>query len=761
MAVMTRGRLVEVPLERVMEQLEELHPQEDPRGYPAAPDTSEVLRAKEQKVRRAIAARMGRGTAPGLDGWTRELLLPLAEDPALLHEITSVVSDIMQGKVAEVVARRLRSSAVTPIPKDEAGTKIRPIVPESAWLKLASLVAMAEIPSSFKETFKGWQYGVWGDVAKAVAKIRRDSEEHEYLVALDGVNAYNTMSRAHILQAVYAEQRLKPIWGVVKVALGGPGFLGVYRDGCLKGNLWSTKGIRQGMVLGPLLYATGMAAAIGPVRQRIPGVPVTAYIDDITLAASGAEGARAAEAYADALETVGVVTNARKSMVVGPEGTRVGIGGVDLPVVAEARILGAHFRARGTPEARTIEWLQAAVEKWRPIHQKLRQDIIPKNIAMMMTRISLGSKMTFLLQTHSPQELETAAKTADDEVEQTLQHLMGQVEITPRARLLAQLPIREGGLGLRRSSEIAKFAQADVGQGEAHQAHTKALDEGIKHQLQPLLSESEVQILKSNAGMGAGRVLTDSSLRIPDVAATIALRERLLLRVLPEGMQCVCGGDATNYHVHTCSNIPTKPRTRRHDGVVDELVALARKMGYEPSKEPRADVTSRARPDLYITGSLKPAATDVTITYPGRQARGAHSRCSRPTGIRWGPGRHGGTCEGWTCSRWSSGRTRRYTRRVRMDTKVDLGRRQRQNTYQLQRGDGTNRGDGVGWERGAVQRSDEPGAGQGVDVGRYGWVVVEYRTATRKLDHCYLLLVILTTTKDCSLLLVTLKFDIT
>ncbi|PWU85132.1 putative SLACS reverse transcriptase [Trypanosoma cruzi] len=43
------------------------------------------------------------------------------------------------------------------------------------------------------------------------------------------------------------------------------------------------------------------------------------------------------------------------------------------------------------------------------------------------------------------------------------------------------------------------------------------------------------------------------------------LRERLLVRVLPEGQKCVCGADASNEHVHTCTRLQQNPRTTRHD----------------------------------------------------------------------------------------------------------------------------------------------------------------------------------------------------
>ncbi|KAF8306798.1 putative SLACS reverse transcriptase [Trypanosoma cruzi] len=90
---------------------------------------------------------------------------------------------------------------------------------------------------------------------------------------------------------------------------------------------------------------------------------------------------------------------------------------------------------------------------------------------------------------------------------------------------------------------------------------------GCKHQsdLYETLQGPDRKVFVSNTAAGAGRPLTDPQVHADDRGFSTYLRERLLMRVLPEGQKCVCGADASNEHVHTCTRLQQNPRTTRHD----------------------------------------------------------------------------------------------------------------------------------------------------------------------------------------------------
>ncbi|PWU87422.1 putative SLACS reverse transcriptase [Trypanosoma cruzi] len=96
------------------------------------------------------------------------------------------------------------------------------------------------------------------------------------------------------------------------------------------------------------------------------------------------------------------------------------------------------------------------------------------------------------------------------------------------------------------------------------------------------------------------------------------LRGRLLVRVLPEGQKCVCGADASNEHVHTCTRLQQNPRTTRHDMINMTFANGLRLCGFQCGMEPRLTEASRRRPDILIVGLDTYAITDVTVTYAGR-----------------------------------------------------------------------------------------------------------------------------------------------
>nr|CAJ2465769.1 unnamed protein product [Leishmania braziliensis] len=198
-----------------LDQLRALHPQEDPAGYPCPPQTPFPHGLKPEKVRNVVLKRLGRAAAPGLDGWTRELLVPVVENAALLAETTALMQDILAGNVSASFAFRLRACVVHPFLKEPGSPKVRPITPESVWLKIASHLALDAVEKPFRDIFQGWQFGVWGDAAEAVAQIRETyaSESADTLVALDATNAYNRVSRAWVLRAAFRHHALRHTFG--------------------------------------------------------------------------------------------------------------------------------------------------------------------------------------------------------------------------------------------------------------------------------------------------------------------------------------------------------------------------------------------------------------------------------------------------------------------------------------------------------------------------------------------------------------------
>nr|CAJ2465726.1 unnamed protein product [Leishmania braziliensis] len=603
-----------------LDQLRALHPQEDPAGYPCPPQTPFPHGLKPEKVRNVVLKRLGRAAAPGLDGWTRELLVPVVENAALLAETTALMQDILAGNVSASFAFRLRACVVHPFLKEPGSPKVRPITPESVWLKIASHLALDAVEKPFRDIFQGWQFGVWGDAAEAVAQIRETyaSESADTLVALDATNAYNRVSRAWVLRAAFRHHALRHTFGVVDLSLGEPGALGVYEGGRRVEQLWSTRGVRQGMVLSPLLFATAVAETLRPIMAAHPLAKVTAYLDDLTVV-----GPRAAvQAFLDeagpALAATGFDINPAKSHHLSKSAAPepVSVAGVAVPLASGVvRILGAGFRGSGAP---VDEWVWEKTRPYEAYFTALGGDELPRHARMNLLRASALPRLTFLLRTHSADELRDSAAWFDDRVLHTLSVLAGGAPIEGAAALLARLPLAMGGCGLRSQLAISRFAAHSVGRKGAQKTHTHQLDQHNLEALKTLLPEPALEIVKANAAPGATRALADPALHLGDFPFEVLVRQRLLLRVLRPEVRCACGADADNAHANVCPLVPGGPRIQRHNHVLSAIEAWAKRLGFAVVAEPRVSSTSGERLDLSIAAAGGTFATDVVITFPGR-----------------------------------------------------------------------------------------------------------------------------------------------
>ena len=110
-----------------------------------------------------------------MDGWTRELLLPLVQSPDCCAELGFMVEDLLSVNMSPECAARLRLSRLIPL---QLGEKIRPIAIESAIAKLISIVGLSLIPDTFVASLAPIQKGVGGNVEIVATGIRDALREH-------------------------------------------------------------------------------------------------------------------------------------------------------------------------------------------------------------------------------------------------------------------------------------------------------------------------------------------------------------------------------------------------------------------------------------------------------------------------------------------------------------------------------------------------------------------------------------------------------
>jgi hypothetical protein len=153
------------------------------------------------------------------------------------------------------------------------------------------------------------------------------------LLAIDGTNAFNSLSRAAVLRAV---ANLTPDLYPYVEHLYGPAsvpFLQFSLDGEQEARVvLSQEGVQQGCPLGPLLFALAVRGLMVSFRAKFPSLALPAYLDDMTIMSLRADvgGMRLVSAgfahVADGLREVGVQVNTTKSLALLPpvseDGTR-------------------------------------------------------------------------------------------------------------------------------------------------------------------------------------------------------------------------------------------------------------------------------------------------------------------------------------------------------------------------------------------------------------------------------------------------------
>ena len=106
------------------------------------------------------------------------------------------------------------------------------------------------------------------------------------LLSVDISNAFNTVSRADVASALYANNHTRPLWRLFDAAYRWRTplvLLSSASDGTYV--LWSEDGVRQGDPAGTFLFSLTLQPLLKRLRARFPSVTIVAIADDISVVA--------------------------------------------------------------------------------------------------------------------------------------------------------------------------------------------------------------------------------------------------------------------------------------------------------------------------------------------------------------------------------------------------------------------------------------------------------------------------------------------
>ena len=396
-----------------------------------------------------------RGSAGGPDGIRPQHLLDLTSASAergghlLISALTSFVSHVANGNTPESVRPYVFGATLIPLAKKDGG--IRPIAVGQTLRRVVAKCMRGRVMHSVGGDLAPLQLGCGVPLGcEAAAHATRQFLHHmppDHVIAkVDFKNAFNSLRRDSMIRAV--QQFTPDLFSYVHSAYASPSLLF-----CGDQTILSEEGVQQGDPLGPLLFSITIQNLISGLRSPFR----VFYLDDGTIGGSPGDVVSDLHHIEEGAAGLGLVLNRNKSELICDDGL--------LPSAVFSSFPGLQVVGRscasllGTPigDLQSIErCLRDKLEKLGVLGDRLH--LLSSHDALLILRHSLCiPKVLYILRT-APCFLSNFLSTFDNRLRSLLSGVLNVDLSNDRAWIQATLPVKAGGIGVRRVSQLAPSA---------------------------------------------------------------------------------------------------------------------------------------------------------------------------------------------------------------------------------------------------------------------------------------------------------------
>jgi hypothetical protein len=397
-----------------------------------------------------------RGAAAGRTGWTEELLLPIAQDKLTRVDFAAIIRDIANNNIDPAIRARLTQCRGLALPKPWKDGKpggVRPIAIGEPLLKIAATLAVQSMSSTIKDHFAPLQFGVSVEGGAEIVShsIRAGMQKKSITVAIDAKNAFNTPLRLKIAETLRNNPKFAPLYNLWNLCYSTTSEVHFRQDGT-KYVIPSTRGTRQGDVLGGLFFALVIHPILVSTKAAFPEIDLYAYLDDITL--QGEDPARMHECInfiRQGFKDIGMEFNEQKCEWFS---TKVGCPIKEWTHRTDAiKILGVYH---GTDHDTVKNKISAHTTERNGIFFDRLNEV--RGFAFLVLLSKCGTpRMNYTIRTHCPDEARPATNWFSEKVVEAWLRFV-DVEDSECSRIIAKLPTSEGGMGWTNLLEIISVA---------------------------------------------------------------------------------------------------------------------------------------------------------------------------------------------------------------------------------------------------------------------------------------------------------------